>query len=252
LQPAESRNLADEVAERLREAILRGDFEPGQPLREAHLAAVLEVSRGPVREALARLEREGLVLIRRNRGATVARLSQTDLDEVYTLRLALEELAARWAVQRATESDFAAMRAVLVELGRAVQRGIDAQEYARLDVEFHDCVYRAARHKRLLRCWMELRPQVYVFLLTRNVALPNFRETAVVRHREVLEALRTRDEAQAVGVVRRHVHNSYYLIMTGEYPPADVPLESISGGIAIPSIVRPSLEPDGADSDTGA
>jgi DNA-binding GntR family transcriptional regulator len=218
LTPAQSRNLTDEVAERLRAAIVRGDFAPGQPLREARLASFLEVSRGPVREALARLEREGLVLIRRNRGATVARLSHEDLEEVYTLRLALEELAVRWAVRNATESDFEAMKDVVAELQKAVARGIYEQQYATLDVQFHDCIYRAAQHKRLYRFWTELRPQIYVFLLSRNVASPNFPETAVTRHQALLDVLRSRDEAKSVAMVRRHVEDSYSLITTGHYP----------------------------------
>jgi DNA-binding GntR family transcriptional regulator len=218
LGPASLRNLTDEVAERLREAILRGDFAPGQPLRETRLASILDVSRGPVREALARLEREGLVLIRRNRGATVARLSNEDLTEVYTLRLALEELAARWAARNATDSDFAAMQAVLDGLGQAVARGMYGQEYAMLDVEFHDCVYRAARHKRLYRCWTELRPQIYVFLLSRNVARSNFSETAIMRHRPLMKVLQSRDAERAVALTHRHVEDSYSLITTGRYP----------------------------------
>ena len=221
LSPAHSRGLNDEVAERLRAAILRGDFTPGQPLREARLAGMLEVSRGPVREALARLEREGLVLIRRNRGATVARLSREDLDEVYTLRLALEELAVRWAVRNASDGDFAAMQAVLDELGRAVARGIYEQEYAQLDTDFHDCIYKAARHGRLYRCWTELRPQIYVLLLTRNVANPNFPQTAVRRHQPILRVLKSRDEERAVALIRRHVEDSYSLITTGKYSRPD-------------------------------
>jgi DNA-binding GntR family transcriptional regulator len=218
LAPASLRNLTDEVAERLREAILRGDFAPGQPLRETRLASTLDVSRGPVREALARLEREGLVLIRRNRGATVARLSSEDLTEVYTLRLALEELAARWAARNATESDFTAMQKVLDSLGEAVARGIYEQEYAMLDVEFHDCIYRAARHKRLYRCWTELRPQIYVFLLSRSVARSHLPDTALKRHRPLMTVLQSRDAERAAALTRRHVEDSYSLITTGRYP----------------------------------
>jgi DNA-binding GntR family transcriptional regulator len=132
--------------------------------------------------------------------------------------LELEELAARWAARNATDSDFAAMQSVLDELDQAVTRGIYEQEYATLDVEFHDCIYRAARHARLYRCWSELRPQIYIFLLSRNVAGPNFAETAVRRHRPLLKVLRSRDAEHAVALIRRHVEDSYSLIKTGHYP----------------------------------
>src|SRR6202048_2636796 len=105
--------LAHSIRSRLREAILKGDFAPGEHVREVEIAARYEVSRGPVREALAQLEQEGLVLLRRNRGAVVARLSRADLEEVYSLRLALERLAVARAAQYGTEADFGVMDGVL-------------------------------------------------------------------------------------------------------------------------------------------
>src|SRR6476469_10949085 len=102
LTPTVKRSLADDVVDRLRDAIFHGSFKPGEALREEQLAAMLDVSRGPVREALVQLEREGLVIVRRHRGATVARLSRRDLEEVYSLRLALERLAVQRAVRHAT------------------------------------------------------------------------------------------------------------------------------------------------------
>src|SRR6476661_6655129 len=93
LAPPESRSLADDIAERLRAAILAGHFDPGERLGEEKLAQKMNVSRGPIREAFVRLEREGLVVTRRNRGAFVAQLTREDLEELYTLRRALEPLA---------------------------------------------------------------------------------------------------------------------------------------------------------------
>src|SRR5947207_7179212 len=87
--PQDGGPLAVAIRARRREAILRGDFAPGERLREVEIAARHDVSRGPVREALLQLEQEGLVILRRNRGAVVARMSRADLEEVYSLRLAL-------------------------------------------------------------------------------------------------------------------------------------------------------------------
>src|SRR5689334_9971359 len=134
LTPAVKRSLADDVVDRLRDAILHGSFKPGEPLREEQLAAMLDVSRGPVREALVQLEREGLVLMRRHRGATVARLSRGDLEEVYSLRLALERLATQRAVQYAAEEDFKAMEEVLEAFDIVLSRSPSEKEVAELDV----------------------------------------------------------------------------------------------------------------------
>jgi DNA-binding GntR family transcriptional regulator len=209
LTPTVKRSLADDVVDRLRDAIFHGSFKPGEALREEQLAAMLDVSRGPVREALVQLEREGLVLVRRHRGATVARLSRSDLEDVYSLRLALERLAIQRAARYATDQDFAAMEAVLAAFDVALSRGPSEKEVAELDVRFHDLIYQAARHQRLYDCWANLKSQIYIFLLSRNVADPDFRDITVKSHAALLEAIRTRDEARATTEIEGHLRGAY-------------------------------------------
>jgi DNA-binding GntR family transcriptional regulator len=215
LSPTVKRSLADDVVDRLRDAIFHGSFKPGEALREEQLAAMLDVSRGPVREALVQLEREGLVLVRRHRGATVARLSRGDLEEVYSLRLALERLAVQRAARYATEQDFAAMEAVLTDFDIALSRGPSEKEIAELDVRFHDLIYQAARHQRLYDSWANLKAQIYIFLLSRNVADPDFREITVKSHAALLDALRTRDEARATSEIEDHLRGAYDRVVRG-------------------------------------
>jgi DNA-binding GntR family transcriptional regulator len=215
LTPAIKRSLADDVVDRLRDAIFHGSFKPGEPLREEQLAAMLDVSRGPVREALVQLEREGLVLMRRHRGATVARLSRSDLEDVYSLRLALERLAIQRAARYATEQDFAAMEAVLAAFDIALSHGPSEKEVAELDVRFHDLIYQAARHQRLYDCWANLKSQIYIFLLSRNVLDPDFREITVKSHAALLDALRTRDEARATTEIEDHLRGAYDRVVRG-------------------------------------
>jgi DNA-binding GntR family transcriptional regulator len=210
LAPAQSKALADDVVDRLRRAILQGTFRPGVHLREEELAAALQVSRSPVREALLQLEREGLVLRRRHRGAMVTRLSRRDLDEVYSLRLALERLALRWATANASTEDCDRMDAAVVAIGDSIAPDISVQEAARIDLEFHDLVYQAARHERLYRTWSELRPQVHLFLLARNyVANPEFRQVMIDGHRSLVDAIRARNEDGADRIAEAHVRASY-------------------------------------------
>jgi len=215
LTPAVKRSLADDVVERLRDAIFHGSFKPGEALREEQLAAMLDVSRGPVREALVQLEREGLVLVRRHRGATVARLSRVDLEDVYSLRLALERLAIQRATRYATDQDFLAMEAVLAAFDVALSRDPSEKEVAELDVRFHDLIYQAARHQRLYDCWANLKSQIYIFLLSRNVVDPDFREITVKSHAALLEAIRTRDEARATTEIEDHLRGAYDRVVRG-------------------------------------
>jgi DNA-binding GntR family transcriptional regulator len=209
LTPTVKRSLADDVVDRLRDAIFHGSFKPGEALREEQLAAMLDVSRGPVREALVQLEREGLVLVRRHRGATVARLSRSDLEDVYSLRLALERLAIQRATRYATDLDFAAMEAVLTAFDVAPSRGPSEKDVAELDVRFHDLIYQAARHQRLYDCWANLKSQIYIFLLSRNVVDPDFRDITVKSHAALLEAIRMRDEARATTEIEDHLRGAY-------------------------------------------
>ncbi len=210
-------HLGEEVHEQLRSAILRGEFAPGEHLREVQLASMLEVSRGPIREALVQLEREGLVLLRRNRGAVVARLARRDLDEVYSLRLALERLAVERASELATEDDFAAIDAILHEFRESSPRVLTEQEAADQDVRFHDAIYRASHHTRLYAAWAALRSQVYVLLLARNVANPDFRELTYKGHLELAYLIRARDHVRAGQAIEAHLRDSYSRVLAS-YP----------------------------------
>ena len=205
LEPAKNNGLFHEVADRLREAILQGRFRPGERLREAELATLREVSRGPVREALAKLEHEGLVITRRNRGATVARLSAEDEEEVRSLRLAIERLAVQLVVRHATDEDLDALKDEIERLNSAFEQQTTVQTIANFEIRFHDLLYRAARHKRLYISWLTLRSQVHVLLLSRNVDKPGIRNVVIDRHMALLGALRSRDEVAAVAGIEEHV-----------------------------------------------
>ena len=222
LTASPKKSLADDIVVRLRQAIASGKLAPGERLQEQHVAESLGVSRGPVREALLVLEREGLVVKNHNRGAVVARLSREDLDEVFSLRLALERLAIQRAVRHAQPAHYAALQAVLDQMAVFVQRGITEQESADLDLAFHEILYQASRHQRLLDAWMTLKPQIHIFLLSRNVAHWDFRETIVSTHETLYDAVRGQDEAAAVAKIEVHVHEAYRRIVA-DYQPYHTP-----------------------------
>lgn len=218
IEVARSASLADSIRARLRDAILKGDFAAGEHVREVEIAARYEVSRGPVREALLQLEQEGLVLLRRNRGAVVARLSRADLEEVYSLRLALERLATVRAVEHGTDADFAELDAVLHEFrGSRSDQPLTEQQAADQDVRFHDAIYRAAHHDRLYAAWTAIRSQVYVLLLGRNVAGRDFREDTYIGHLELAYLVRARDKERVVNAIEQHLEASYARVLAS-YP----------------------------------
>jgi DNA-binding GntR family transcriptional regulator len=216
LSPPARRTLSDEVVDRLRGAILSGQFAPDESLREKQLAESMGVSRGPIREALTRLEHEGLVINRPNGRAFVARLSREDLDEVYTLRRVLECLAVACACQKATPADLAEMQAILDDMRTRIEQGITEQEAAELDLRFHDVLYRSSGNQRLLTFWTTLRPQIYIFLLSRNVANSDFRESVVRGHQDILNAISDRDAVRAQALIEGHLGFAYSRVI-GSY-----------------------------------
>lgn len=227
-----SRGLASDVAERLRTAIVYGYLTPGEYLREEALAKMLSVSRGPVREALSHLAREGLVVIQRNRGTFVARLTREDTEEIYSLRLVLERLAVERAVKRGTDEQFAAMQEVVNQMQACTERGITVQEAAELDIEFHELIYRASAHRRLYDGWQNLRQQIHILLLSRNIANADFQVITVSAHQVILDALRNRDSAAARALIDEHLLGSYERVLTSllvEETPAD---EASNGAVA--------------------
>ncbi len=203
------RTLADEVAASLRDGILDGRLRPGERLREEALAESLGVSRGPVREALGQLQREGLIIIERNGRAHVARLSRDDLEEVYSLRLALETLAVRYTIQHTDPKRLDELQEIVNAMVWSGAAGPSEQEAAEFDVRFHDALCRLSGHKRLYACWANLRPQIHILLLSRNVADADFRNYGSRSHQAILDAIRAKDEAQALALIQNHLHGSY-------------------------------------------
>jgi DNA-binding GntR family transcriptional regulator len=234
--PARRLRLAQDVADQVRAAILHGQFSPGQHLREEELASVLQVSRGPIREAFAVLEREGLVKTAPHRGATVVELTPTDLMEVYTLRTGLEVVATQLAIRHGTEEDFRQADAALNEMSLALKGNLSEQDAARLDLEFHDVFYRSARNERLYASWMGVRSQVYLFLLSRNVASQDWRLKSISGHTEILKSVRARDEKLAVKLITGHISYAYSLISSSFDDRSCAELE------LIPPILKMTLE----------
>ena len=204
--------LRERVTVEIRRLILENQLQPGQPLREEHLASMLGVSRGPIREAIVELEREGLAQRRTGRSTVVLQLSQRDLEEVYSLRRAQEGVAISFAIRAATDFE-------LFELGRKVDvqeaaRGVgdeDSQLRNRLDLDFHDYVYRIARHTRLYQTWLTIRTQVFMFLCMRQslILTPEMQDRAIAGHREIVEALTARDEPRALRAADTHLVEAY-------------------------------------------
>ena len=212
LSVAERRVLADDVADAIRTAIVTGEFESGRRLIEDELANQLQVSRGPVREALARLAQEGLVVNERHRGSTVAQLSASEVGELYSLRTALERLAVERVCRMATDEELSSIEQVLARFDTLPQP-LTRMAVATLDVAFHDAVFKAAHHERLYRSWEAIRSQISLFLLQRGALRQDFADTWRHDHEEYLAALLRRKVSQALKQVEGHIEGTYRRVL---------------------------------------
>jgi len=216
--PLERTSLADGLVSRLRQAVVVGELACGEVLSEPSLARRYGVSRGPVREALLQLERERLVEFSGSGRTRVCDLTETDLEEIITLRGALEILAARLVTARWTPADTAR----LTELIAAQETARTTGELNRLDLDLHEAVIRAAGHGRLLDSWLPLRPQIERWLGTifreqERLKLEP-RTVTVTNHRHLLRVLKSGDVAAAETAMTEHISTWRVWLGTAQPP----------------------------------
>lgn len=226
MKSARRRVLADEVADAIRSAIFAGNIDLGQRLVEEELAATLNVSRGPVREAFVLLAQEGLVNVEPHRGATVAELGPEGVHEVYSLRTALERLAVEWLCRYGTEEDFDRISGVLQQF-RTLPRPLTRSAVAALDLDFHDAIFQGAHHERLYRAWLALKSQIFLYLVHRGALRSDFARTWLQDHQDLVDVLRGRKPGPAVKLIEGHIEGTYRRVLAAD-------LDSTNGGVRRP------------------
>jgi DNA-binding GntR family transcriptional regulator len=198
------RALTDEVVNTLRKAIVAGAFAPGDHVAETKLAEQLGVSRVPVREAMMTLEREGVLEFDDRGAAHVRHFTATDYEEVFSMRLALEPMAARLACRRLQPADVAA----LTDNIKQMRRSTCLLDVTLLDVDFHDLIMQAARHSLLSVCWGNLRSLLRVWLARLHRREEGPRETkqlSVKGHVKIVQILQSGDADAAAEEMRQHL-----------------------------------------------
>ena len=198
--------LSEQLLESLQQAIVEGDLEPGTKLREPDLAARFGTSRGPLRDALRRLEARRLVVTTPNAGARVVSLSLEQLLELYEVREALEGMTCRLAAERMNDSDLAELEALLSHHAREIERR-DGREYFRQhgDLDFHFRIA-AASGNELLRTTLCVDHYHLIRLYRYKFSNQRGRPVrALAEHRRILDALKDRDGELAEILMRRHI-----------------------------------------------
>lgn len=213
LKVASRRVLSDVVTDDLRQAIITHELEPGRRIAEDELALQMGVSRGPIREALMRLEREGLVITERHKGARVASWDDADIQEIYSMRSVLEVLAIEWACKNATASDIEAMEDVLRNYAKLTEKQRTPSVVSGIDLDFHTALFAAAHHDRLLQAWTVLRSQILAFLVYTWSKDKNINKTFLPSwapdHAAIVEIIRNKQTKKAKDMVSAHVERGF-------------------------------------------
>jgi DNA-binding GntR family transcriptional regulator len=197
------RPLSEEVYDVLRAAILSGRLAPGARLVEADVARQMSTSRSPVREAVRKLEREGMLEYKPRRGTVVVGLSHEDVLDAYRLRAHLEAYAAGLASVRVTQEQLESLW-VLVERMRLSAAADDLAELLAADVEFHRLLCEASGSRRLVQVWRSLDPERWTLLSGLRATDLSLAQLAE-RHSPIVAALRSRVPAKAEAIVRTHI-----------------------------------------------
>ena len=202
----EYKPLRDVVFENLREAIVEGKLKPGQRLMEVQLAEQLGVSRTPVREAIRKLELEGLVVMIPRKGAYVANMSLKDIIDVLEIRASLEGLAASLASERITGDDIKTLESIIEEFENNIDES-NVEALLKKDVEFHECIFKATNNKKLHQLINSLWEQVYRFRVT---YISDYESTVniVGEHKMILDAIKKGDNELAKKYAMEHIQKA--------------------------------------------
>lgn len=196
-------SLTGAVQQEIERLINEGELGPGDKLTEASLAERLGVSRGPVREAFRVLEEVGLVQLEKNRGVYVRQIPLEEALEIFDLRAMMEAYVGSTLAVNASEDQLGQLRTLVVQMEHAVKVE-DEAAYYRLNVEFHEAMVSYAGNKKLIGMYRKLTRELSLFR-RRNFSDHALLVTSVNEHRDILDAIGSRNAAKAAEALRQHV-----------------------------------------------
>lgn len=203
--------LRDVVFQALRQAIITGEFAPGERLMEIKLANKLGVSRTPVREAIRMLELEGLVVMIPRRGAEVARITEKDLRDALEVRTAIEELSVELACERIDEKGKEKLKQACNDFKAAIDTK-HVQNIVDMDVKFHEVIFEITNNQRLISIAQNLREQVYRYRVE-YVKDFSYHDVLVDEHYQITNAILTNNVVTAKKIMRNHLYNQELIVI---------------------------------------
>jgi DNA-binding GntR family transcriptional regulator len=210
--------LMNQALREIREAIRKGKLKPGDRIVEMQLAEEMQISRFPIREALRYLEKEGLVETKPFKGTYVAQLTERDMEELYSLRSAIEEFAIRILIKHIDEEKIAKLESIFKSMQQA-SKNEDLDKLISEDFRFHETICELSDHRKLLEVWLTLENQLRVFL-TIEKQLFGDSVQFVKSHNPILKAIQERKTRPAQKAIREHLNWAMQVIRQGYWQKA--------------------------------
>ena len=203
ISESENQPLYKIVYNKLREAILNGQLPPGTKLIEQSISSQMHISKTPVREAIRELAQEGLISFKVRHGLAVIDFTEKDINELVTLRAALEVLAVRLVKDIWTKADTSVLNAILEKI-IATEKAHDYANLPSLDIMFHEYIIKRTDNLRLVKAWKDIASQMNV--LFRMIQYFEFSEGYTsTSHLELIEAILTKDKGECENLFRAHI-----------------------------------------------
>ena len=210
LEEPAKQSLSKSIFNLLRTRILNDEYDKGDKLNELALSKELHISRTPVREALKELESEGLVESIPNRGVFVKGFSPRDIDDLFEIRVMLEGLSIRLAIERMDEAHLKHIQEIF-ELMEYYTYKQNFEKINQLNIEFHEAIYSATQSQYLEQLLSDV--HFYVSVTSRHSIMRYERlETALAEHKEILDVIIKGDKQQAVKVIQNHIRTTQNLV----------------------------------------
>lgn len=203
----DSKSLSEQVTEYLYKLLVSGQLKAGQRVNEAELSRTLKISRNPIREAIRKLEERGLLISSPRRGTFVRTFSESDIQDIFSFRLALEEFAVRQAFPYLTDEDIDGLAAIVDQMEAAAKTGRE-MELVERDIAFHQRICELSRNTQTIRAFSNIYAEIQI-----SISLVEHRfaslEDAAVDHWPIVEAFRTKDEQKVIEALKFHIGDSW-------------------------------------------
>ena len=200
----ENNGLRQQVYKIIKSKIAKGELKPKQRIFESRIAEQLSISRGPVREAIRDMTKEGIVINIPRKGTFIAAYTIKDIEEIYSIRAILEGLAIRRSIKYLTKKDIKNLENLRDEI-LVASKNKNILEMVEKDMHFHKVICYSSKHTRLIKFWSEMNYQIRTFLVTADLVFYN-PEQIWQRHNKILEAIKTKDPDKAEKCIKNHIN----------------------------------------------